>query len=389
MKRTDPHLDAIVIGLGAAGSGTLYQLAKRGMRALGIDQFAPPHDRGSSHGETRITRLALGEGKAYAPLVKRSHEIWLALEKATGASLLHQVGGLIFSGNQERTSSHGAPDFLKTTQEVAVRHHIRHEMMDATQLEKRFPQFKFRGDETGYYEPDAGYLRPEACIRASLGEAQRMGARIACHETFQAWERDGQGIKVLTSKGTYFTEKLVLTVGPWIGSLLPELALCATPYRQVLFWFEADGPEKRFRPGNMPVFIQAPDAHHTMFYGFPEIGGTGSGLKIAGEQYDRQCHPDRFETHVTQEEIDAMFRAASPHLHIRPKCIKATACHYTVTPDFDFLIDRHAEDPAVWFASPCSGHGFKHSAAVGQALSECLSGDDNTFDLSAFKRNRF
>jgi hypothetical protein len=170
--------EVVVIGLGAMGSATLYQLAKAGVHALGIDQFQPPHNRGSSHGETRITRLALGEGEAYVPLVKRSHEIWRELESATGSSLLHQVGGLIFAGSNGRKAAHGAEDFLKTTCEVAAKHQIQHERLTTDEMSERFPQFKFHSGESGYYEPEAGYIRPEACIQAQLDQARILGAGI-------------------------------------------------------------------------------------------------------------------------------------------------------------------------------------------------------------------
>ena len=380
--------EVIVIGLGAMGSATLYQLAKAGVSVLGIDQFHPPHDRGSSHGETRITRLALGEGEAYVPLVKRSHEIWRELESATGQSLLHQVGGLIFAGSNDRQAAHGAEDFLKTTCEVAVKHNIQHERLRADEMSERFPQFKFHAGESGYYEPEAGYVRPEACIQAQLDQAKMQGADIHFNESFLGWEKDGQGLCIMTNQSVYRTERVVLSAGPWIGKLVSEWQSITHTYRQLLHWFQTDGPDDMFSPGSMPIYIRVPDANHSMFYGFPEVGGSGNGLKIAGEQFELPCNPDGLDRIVTREETKAMFESASTHLRIRANCIRSVACQYTVTPDFGFLIDHHPESNKVWIASPCSGHGFKHSAGIGEALAKELTDAPSQSVLKPF-RHRF
>jgi sarcosine oxidase len=377
--------EVVVIGLGAMGSATLYQLAKAGVHALGIDQFQPPHNRGSSHGETRITRLALGEGEAYVPLVKRSHEIWRELESATGSSLLHQVGGLIFAGSNGRKAAHGAEDFLKTTCEVAAKHQIQHERLTTDEMSERFPQFKFHSGESGYYEPEAGYVRPEACIQAQLDQARILGAGIRFNESFHSWRKDGEGFCIKTDQCTYRTERIVLTAGPWIGKLVPEWQPVTRTYRQLLHWFQTDGPKDMFSPENMPIFIRVPDATHSMFYGFPELGGSGKGLKIAGEQFDIPCNPDLLDKTVTSEETQTMFESASTHLRIRAKCIRSVACQYTVTPDFGFLIDHHPENNKVWIASPCSGHGFKHSAGIGEVLSKALTENTTPDTLSPFQ----
>src|SRR5580692_10504360 len=158
---------AIVIGLGAMGSAALYQLAKRGASVLGIDRYAPPHVHGSSHGDTRITRLAIGEGEHYTPLARRSHEIWREIEKETGADLLTVTGGLILSSPTKTAFTH-VEDFFENTLAAARKHGIAHELLDAGEIRKRFPQFAVRNDEVGYFEKEAGFLRPEECVRSQL-----------------------------------------------------------------------------------------------------------------------------------------------------------------------------------------------------------------------------
>jgi sarcosine oxidase len=388
MKQEQGKRDVIVAGLGAVGSATVYQLTRRHAKVLGLDRFHPPHDRGSSHGETRITRLALGEGDHYVPFVRRSHEIWRELEAATGRSLMRNVGGLIYGSPSRRAPAHGAGDFLQTTIDVAKRHGIAHEVLDAARLSDRFPQFRLRGDETGYFEPEAGYVHPEACIAAQLEQARAAGAQIRTGEQVLDWQAGREGVCVTTDRSRYEADRLVLCAGSWLPGLVKPLAPKARVFRQVLFWFEPDGPRGQFAPDRMPVFVRVPDAQTEMFYGFPMIENS-RGLKIAGEQFDIPTSPDDVETEVQDEEKSAMHALASPHVRISTRCVRAVVCKYTVTPDFGFVIDRHPESERVWFASACSGHGFKHSAAVGEALAEMALAGNSRFDLSAFRLDRF
>ena len=377
--------DAIVVGLGAMGAATLYQLAKRGARVLGIDRFHPPHDQGSSHGDTRITRLALGEGAQYLPLAKRSHEIWRELESATGQNLLHQVGGLVFSSAEGRAPAHGAADFLQTTIEVAQLNGIPHEVLDASAMANRFPQFRFQGDETGCYEPSAGYVRPEACIAAQLQLSRELGASILTGKRVLKWQTDGGGVTVETDGGSLQADHLILTTGAWLPQFVPEFVASLRVLRQVLHWFETEEPSASFTGEHMPVFIRVPDSRAAMFYGFPAIDGPKGGLKIATEQFEETCVPDEVNRTVSPAESTAMHALASPHIRITQRVLRAAVCKYTVTPDFHFIIDHHASTDRVWFASACSGHGFKHSAAVGEALAQQVLHGRSDYELSTFK----
>jgi sarcosine oxidase len=378
-----------VAGCGAVGSAALYQLAQRGMKALGLDRFHPPHSFGSSHGDTRITRLALGEGDQYFQFARRSHEIWRELEAQTGRTLLRCVGGLYYGAASRRGVAHGAADFLQTTINVARRHGLQHEVLDAKALSERFPQFHWRGDELGCLEREAGFVHPESCIAAQLEMAQRLGAQLHTGEQIIDWQISSAGVEVRTDRARYQANRLVLTAGAWLPKLVPGLAPHARIFRQVLFWFQPDGPHELFTPERMPVYIRVPDAGTDMFYGFPAINGPEGGIKIAGEQFDRTTDPDDVSSEVSPAEAMAMHAVASPHLRISERCVRAVACKYTVTPDFHFVIERHPDSHRVWFASACSGHGFKHSAAVGEALAEVSVSGETQFDLSAFRLNRF
>ena len=188
-------LDAIVLGLGAMGSAALYQLAKRGGKVLGIDRYSPPHALGSSHGDTRITRQAIGEGEQYTPLVLRSNEIWREIEGRTAAALLTVTGGLVISSAAPRALCH-VPGFFDNTVAAARKFGIEHELLDAAQVRARFPQFAVRDNEFAYFEPGAGFLRPETCLAAQLSLAEVHGAAIRREEQVLRFSETGSGVKV-------------------------------------------------------------------------------------------------------------------------------------------------------------------------------------------------
>jgi sarcosine oxidase len=370
--------DAIVLGLGAMGSSTLYQLAKRGSRVLGIDRHSPPHDRGSSHGDTRITRLAIGEGGQYTPLALRSHEIWREIERETGMALLHTVGGLILSGAGPRATCH-VPGFFENTLAAARHHGIRHDLLDAGDIRRRFPQFAVRDDEVGYFEHEAGYLRPEACVAAQLQLAERHGAVIHRNEKALRFAEEKGLVRVWTEHGRYEARRLVATAGPWLPGLLGETwAGRFTVRRQVLFWFGVKGSVDAFEPGRFPVFIWEQAGHGQPIYGFPAIDGPGGGVKVASEQHERVTTPETVQRDVRPEEARAMFESqVGPYLPgLSGACVKAVTCLYTMTADCHFVIEAHPDCPGVIVASPCSGHGFKHSAAIGERLARLVRGDE-------------
>ena len=362
--------DVVVIGLGAVGSATLHRLALAGVRAVGIDRFHPPHDRGSTHGESRITRLAVGEGADYAPLVRRSHEIWRELEAESGEQLFLQTGGLIIGPRSGAANHHGKDDFVRRTIAVAEQHGIAHEVLDATGIRERFPQFGLRGDELGFHEPTAGMVSPERCVAVQLRLAERLGAVLHLGETVQAVRNEGDGVEIRTDRHTIHAGKAVLAAGPWLpGFAGGHLAQVARVHRQTLHWFEAADPAA-YAPGRFPVFIwMHGDSEEDYFYGFPSLPGTGI-VKVASERYADTTNPDMVDRNVSEAESAEVFRR---HVQgrltgIGPARQRASVCLYTVTPDAGFIVDGLPGSPGVLVASACSGHGFKHSAALGEAL---------------------
>src|SRR5580765_4512076 len=374
--------DVVVIGLGAMGSAASYQLAKHGAKVLGIDQFTPPHKYGSSHGETRITRQAIAEGKEYVPLVLRANEIWREIEAETSAKLYTQTGILIMASNAAEKPN----KFVDNTITAAEQYAIKHSELTVDQIKSRFPQFNIQGDEKGYFEDGAGFLNAEACVKAELELAQKYGAELHYAETFVNYLQEADYIVVTTNKGEYRTEKLVFTVGPWVQNILPAKARNVIKiYRQVLYWFEIAGNNEQFDAASFPVFNwEFNTAHEDFIYGFPSL--DGKSVKVATEQYDATTNPTDVDRSVSAEETHVMYeRYIKPYLPgLSSNCLKSEVCLYSVAPNWRFLIDFHPENRNVIIASPCSGHGFKHSAAIGEVVSDMALGKEPTIDTSAF-----
>ncbi len=383
------HFDVVVCGLGAVGTATTYQLARRGARVLGIDRGTPPHTLGSSHGDTRITRQAIGEGLAYVPLARRSHELWREIEAETGTRLLTTNGVLVLASPGVHARHHGKTHFLETTIEAARTFAIDHEVLGAAQVERRFPQFRLAGDERGYYEPGGGFVRPEAAISAQLDLAARHGATIHTEVELSGYRDSRRGLTVTTSRGPVGADRLVLAAGAWTGSLLgPTYAAMFAISRQVLRWFAIAGPVDEFSPERFPAFIW--DAGPSSFYGLPATGSVAGAVKVGVESTLTVPSVAEVSRSVTAAETDAVFDAVvAPRIRgLERRCVRATTCLYTTTPDGDFVIDRHPEHDAVVVVSACSGHGFKHSAAIGEAVAAELTGATPVVDLSPFSLSR-
>ena len=384
--------DVAVIGLGAVGSASLYQFARRGHRVLGLDRWNPPHDLGSSHGSTRITLCAVGEGDGYVPLVKRSHQIWREIEADSGEDLLTQCGALIIAAAGNAPTVHGKQDFFRRTVEVARRTGVPHELLDAAEARRQFPQFRLTGDEMAFHEPGGGYVRPERCVAAQLGLARRFGAQMRPNTQVTQLAHSGAGVRITTAGGAWFeAAKVVLAAGAWSPKLAgPALGPLTTPTRQVLHWFEPRDPAF-FSPQVCPVYIwMHGNGAEDGFYGFPLVPGD-HGVKVATEQYRvTLSDADTLIRRVSDIEADSMFgrhvKARIPGL--LPGATHSSACLYTMTPDAEFLVSPLPDNDRVLLVSACSGHGFKYSAALGEAVADLVGGIKDAGTLSHFSTDR-
>jgi sarcosine oxidase len=366
--------DCLIAGLGAMGSAAACHLAQAGQKVLGLDQFAPPHAFGSSHGQTRIIREAYFEDPAYVPLVQRAYELWAELAQASSAPIFLPTGGLMI----------GPPDGLVVggARASAERHQLVHEVLSAAEVRRRFPALQPADTMVAVWEPRAGVLFPEQCIRTHLAVASRHGAELRLNEPVLSWQADQGGVRVTTTRGDYSAGQLILSAGSWIGSLLPELASSLRIERQVMFWFEAAAQPALFQPAACPIHLWEFDRQQ-FFYGFPDLG---EGIKVACHHDGEATAPGQVRREVAPEEIEAMLKIVRRFLpQAAGRLRAATVCMYTNTPDGHFWIDRHPQHPQVWIASPCSGHGFKFSSVVGEILSELVLQGKCRFDLDLFK----
>lgn len=387
------NFDVIVIGLGAMGSAALYQLSKSGTKVLGIDRFSPPHPFGSTHGETRVTRQAIGEGAEYVPLALRSYEIFREIESQTGNDLLTVTGGLIISSPNGKENLHGNSGFIEETISTAQKFGIKHRALSANQISSEFPQFNLDGDELGYFEDEMAFLRPENCVSAQLGLAEKFGAKIRRNETLLEIKDFSDYVEIITDKGVYKTAKLIISVGAWIKDFVkkPQQNLFQV-YRQVFYWFDIKDSYENFRLGNFPIFIwDLGRWENDFFYGFPAIDGQFGGFKMATETYHSTTDPNSINREVSTAEIDEMYENYIKNriVGISKKVVKTTTCLYTVAPKARFVIDNLPDNEKIILASPCSGHGFKHSAAIGEVLSELAISGKSTIDISAFSLDKF
>ena len=380
--------DVAVVGLGAVGSAVARYLAAGGAKVIGVDRFHPPHHHGSSHGATRITRLAIGEGDDYVPIVRRSHALWRALEAETGEALMRTTGGLVIASTaSDRLPYHGQAGFFAQTVGAAERFGIAHELLSATEIRRRFPTFLAAEDERGYFEPQAGFLRPERCVAAQLQVAAARGAKLRYGVIVERIDNDASGGSriVLAGGEAILAARAVLATGPWLPAMLPaaERSLFMVQ-RQVLHWFATDRPEM-WEPDRCPVFIWMHGGDGEAFYGFPKAD-PHPGVKVATEQAKNATTPETAERTVSTEETAITFES---HVRgrlagVRPESVHDATCLYTSTSDGRFVIGRDPERPALTIVSACSGHGFKHSSAVGEAVADELLGRTPKVDLSPF-----
>ncbi|MFO1341150.1 MAG: N-methyl-L-tryptophan oxidase [Burkholderiaceae bacterium] len=368
------HHDVIVIGLGAMGSAAACHLARRGCRVLGLDRFAPPHSQGSSHGLTRIIREAYYEDPLYVPLVQRAYALWQDLEARTGRALLRPIGGVMV----------GWPDgeLVSGALRSARQHGLSHEVLAPAEAMRRFPALRLDDDMVAVWEPRAGVLFPEICIEAHLSEARRHGADLRTGERVLRWQPRGDGVCVTTAQGEHFAGQLLVTAGAWARSLLPDLALPFTVERQVVCWFEPTSDRAAHAPAQCPIHLwETPPGHY--FYGMPDFGdGVKVGIHHDGETVDPEQPRGELDGHDLAA-IRTLLRRHLPSV-AEGRLRNSSVCLYTNTPDGHFWIDRHPEHPQVLIASPCSGHGFKFSAAIGEALAQWLCDGAPQADLSRF-----
>jgi sarcosine oxidase len=372
--------NAIVLGLGAMGSATLCQLALRGWRVLGLEQFSEGHSLGSSHGDSRIIRETYFEHPLYVPLVRRAHDLWRELEERSGAALMTINGGLMI----------GPPDgtVVSGTLRSAAEHHLPYELLTPEATRERFPAFRLADHLVAVLDPRAGYLDPEGCNKAHIDVAREAGAEARFNEPVQKWRSDGEGVRVTTPTGNYLADRLVIAGGAWSAELLRELQLPLTVERQSVFWLEPDVKAEQYNRAQFPIYAYEYKPAN-ICYGFPRLPrGVKASVMHDGETSE---HPDQVRRTIDESEAGPLRNALRPVLPaLADAAIRESGvCLFTNTPDRDFIIDFHPDYPQVLVSSACSGHGFKFASALGEVHADLLTAGSSRFDLSAFRIDRW
>lgn len=365
--------DLAVIGLGAMGSATAFHAARAGASVIGFDRHLPPHHFGSSHGLTRVIREAYFEHPSYVPLLQRAYALWQGLEAEWGEPLLELTGGLMIG----RPESEIVTGCLASARQFG----LPHELLDTEQILARYPAFALPEGYAAVAEPRTGFLRPEVCIRAHLELARRAGCEIHAPATVLGWEKAAEGFAIRAGGQIWHARKLVVSAGAWLSRLVPELAMPLEVTRQALFWFEPREADA-FGLGRFPVFlIELGQGRH--LYGFPNIG---EGFKVALHTRGAALDPDLLANQTLDmaelEEIRRLLETFLPKGN--GQLLHHTVCMYTNTPDGHFLIDTHPQDRDILLLSPCSGHGFKFSAVIGEEAARWAGGLPPAHDLDLF-----
>ena len=369
-----PIYDAIVIGVGGMGSAALYHLARRGLRVLGLEQYNLAHDRGSSHGETRLIRRAYFEHPAYVPLIDRSYALWEELERETSHRLLHRCG-LLLGGDAKKSVITG----VRRTIEA---HDLKIERVPRDDWASRFPAFRPDDHMEVLYESDAGILEVECCVRAHLEAATRRGATVFANQAVLDWSCDDTSVSVTTASAKHVADRLVICGGPWSAMLLDSLNLPLAIRRKSIVWFENADPLYR-RESGCPVFLfETPDA---CLYGFPQIGPDG--VKVADHAGDERVTDPSLVDRTVHPREDEKFRTLTRRYLpcLGSTITRRSVCMYTMTPDEHFIVDRHPRHPRVAFACGFSGHGFKFAPIIGSVLAD-LTTTGTTREPVAFLR---
>lgn len=374
------HFEVIVVGIGAMGAAACWELARRGVRVLGLEQFDIPHNLGSSHGLSRMIRMAYYEHPDYVPLLRRAYERWRQIEAGSGRKLLHITGGMYMGAR--------GCELVDGSARSAAQHKLDHELLDRAELSRRLPQFRLPDDWVGLYEPTAGWLAPEQSICAFVEQALRHGAVIHAHEPVSAWCADARGVSVTTDRATYHAEKLIFCGGPWTASLVRDLGIGLTVTRQVLLWLRPRRMEL-FAPERFSGVWAVGHADGSLHYGFP-MTDAAAGLKLAHHAPGPPADPDTVSREPQPGDDDDVRSFIRTHLpDADGETLATRICLYTNSPDGHFILDRHPHHDRVTIACGFSGHGFKFASVIGEIMADLATAGRTALPAGFLSSARF
>jgi monomeric sarcosine oxidase len=374
--------DIAVLGLGTMGSFTCLELARRGARVIGIDQFDPPHTQGSHSGDTRVFRTAYAEHPDYVPLAIRAGDLWDRLGADFGKPLLTRSGML--------TLGPPSGELISGIRKSASLHNLKVEALSGDEIRRRYPAFSPPDDYVGEFESAAGWVDVNASITEAIKAARQSGAEILTNMAVKGWCEHLGRIVVETAAGPIEATKLVVAAGAWTASILRDLNLPLTIRRKVLVWIDPAHPEL-FAPNSFPVFAIA----DRFFYGFPNISGDGVKLAIHWEDAPKLQNVNQPVAPADDSDIAPVLDLVARYLpalvqspsDARLRVKRTATCLYTMTPDEHFIVDRHPTLENVFIAAGFSGHGFKFAPAIAELLADfCTTGLVKTPELLSIKR---
>jgi sarcosine oxidase len=373
--------DVIVLGLGAMGSAAAQHLAERGKRVLGIEQFTSPHDKGSSHGGSRMIRQAYFESPDYIPLVLRAYELWRRLERDTGKRLLNITGGMnIGSGDGE---------LVRRTIAASSEHSIPFEVLEGRAITARFPEVLPLPGDVAVHETNAGYLFPEECIRAQLARTAHAGGELRFEEPALSWSAESGRVAVKTAKGEYEAGHLVITAGPWASQALHEVVPLRVT-RQVMAWIQPKVGVTPFLPERFPVFLCEDPNGGAPGYGFPAIDGPEGGMKVAVHGSADVCTPESVDREIQPQDLQRIVKQLRVRIPaLDGTVLRAQTCMYTMSPDEHFVIGPHPRFASCSIACGFSGHGFKFASVVGEVLADLATRGETSHPIALFSPERF
>lgn len=378
LPQSQHQYDAIVVGVGGMGSAAAYHLAERGADVLGLEQYDIPHSLGSSHGVSRIIRLAYSEHPSYVPLLRRSYELWRELDESHSQALLHTT----------KSVSAGPPDSDTVQGSISAceEHSLPYSDHSSHELSELYPGYTLPEEYRAVVQPSGGFLVSPQCIVAHVQQAHQNGATIRARERVRSWQSISGGVRVTTDKRTYVADRLVITAGAWASKLLNSLETHAVPERQVLGWFHPNRPEL-FTPNRFPVFVVEND--DATYYGFPVYGIPG--VKVGRHHhFHEDVDPDDFDRSPSQTDEQVLRGFLAEYFSdAAGPTMKLETCLYTNSPDGHFLIDTHPEYPEVVVAAGFSGHGFKFCSVVGEILADLTISGETPHDIELFRWGRF
>ncbi len=354
-------LDHIVVGAGAVGTSTAYQLSRTPGRTLVLERFHENHAFGSSHGRTRILRTAYAEGAAYVPLVLRARRLWRRLGQEAGGEIFRPTGVLLAGPSKSIQ--------LDSATASARRYALPHETFDVERAQKRFSVFQFARGDGVRWDPGGGVLFPEQAIRAYRRLAHESGVSFRWNSPVVRWGSRSDGkIVVSTAAREYITQSLILSAGAWLSGLVPDLQLPLHVEQQTVYWFRPrEGPRAPYR--SMPAFVWY-NARGGYYYGTPDVG---DGVKIGGCEGQPVRNLARRPPSSTREFRSVRRFAAERLPGLSGKPSRQSRCLYTNTPDKNFIVDFHPESRNVLLVSACSGHGFKFASVMGELVAETVT----------------